>query len=434
MAKLSIGELKKRGNFNVMAEKILAKDTFELDKGGAVIIGYKTKRENEAFAESIITGRDSFLSTLKKGSSIMLPVVGEKDIPLSALKKTSEFGSTGTSAQPIGNRGDIAEGILGAAIAARFINKNEPISIVDVQNVLRKMKTAPSPGKGQVRNTIFDSINADNFTVDKVEFYLSLADANMKGLENSKNWTVLADIFNSAVKYANGANIRKWSTMLYENNQFNHIHVISDGLGGQTTTKVDVKVIVDGQATDVNISLKAGDVKQFGQIGGSGFEKQIELWESLLGIDVSKLEKQYKTLVGNKDVNGALYLTYNYARDKFNEAMDHKTKRKQGVVTLSSGVVYYATLREEEVTLVQLVSNEAKVYDFDLLQSALTNVDLYATVVDSAGKPKLMILEAGTNKSLLEIRVKSENKPKGVYIRNYVEKGKFMGELIASYA
>jgi hypothetical protein len=252
----------------------------------------------------------------------------------------------------------------------------------------------------------------------------------MKGLETPSNWNALSDIFQSAVKYANGQTIRKWSKMLYENNQFNHIHVISDGLGGQTTTKVDVKVLVDGQPTDVNISLKAGDVKQFGQIGGSDFSKQVELWRSLLGIDVSSLEKKYKTAIANKDVNGALYLTYSYAGDVFNKAMADKESRKKGVVRLSSGVVYYATLREEEVTLVQLVSKEAKVYDFDKLQFALTNTNLIANIVDSAGKPKMVIQEVGTRKTLLEIRARIDKQ----YIRNLVEKGKFMSELIAEYA
>jgi len=434
MAKLSLGELNKRSNIDIFAEKIASSSPFELDAGGEVVLGYKTKKANREFAQSIISGRDSFLSTLKRGSSIMLPVACGGTIALSALKKTGEFGSTG-GPKSIGNRGDIAEGILGAAIAARFINKNQPISVVDVQQVLRKMKRGPSPGKGQVRNTIYDSENADKFVVDKVEFYLSLADANMKGLETSSNWSALNDIFQSAVKYANGQAIRKWSKMLYENNQINHIHVISDGLGGQTTTKVDVRVVVDGQPTDVNISLKAGDVKQFGQVGGSDFDKQIELWDSLLGINVKPLEKNYKTLISRKDVNGALYLTYSYARDAFNKAMADKEARKKGVVRLSSGVVYYATLREEEVTLVQLVSKEAKVYDFEKLQSALTNRSLIANIVDSAGKPKMVIQEVGTRKTLLEIRVKSENKPNGqVYIRNYVEKGAFMGELVAGYA
>lgn len=435
MAKLSISELNKRSNIDIFAQKIATSSPFELDAGGEVVIGYKTKKATQDFAKSILSGKESFLSTLKKGSSIMLPVVNGGTVSLSALKKTGEFGSTGGGGKSIGNRGDIAEGILGAAITARFVNKNEAISVADVYKILKQMKRAPSPGKGQVRNTVYDSINADKFTVDKVEFYLSLADANMKGLETSTNWGSLADIFNSAVKYVNGIAIRKWSKLLYENNQFNNIQVISDGLGGQTTTKVDVRVMVDGKPTDVNISLKAGDVKQFGQVGGTDFDKQVELWKSLLGIDVKSLEKQYKTLIGNKNVNGALYLTYNYAKEAFNKAMASKEKRKKGIVTLSSGVVYYATLREEEVTLVQLVSKEAKVYNFDALESALTNKTLIANIVDSAGKPKMVIQEVGTKKILLEIRVKSENRPNGqVYIRNYVEKGSLMGELVASYA
>ena len=44
----------------------------------------------------------------------------------------------------------------------------------------------------------------------------------------------------SAVRYANSTTVRKWSKLLYENNRYDKIEVVSDGLGGQKTTKVDV--------------------------------------------------------------------------------------------------------------------------------------------------------------------------------------------------
>ena len=86
--------------------------------------------------------------------------------------------------------------------------------------------------------------------------------------------------------------MKKWSKLLYENNRYDKIEVISDGLGGQTTTKVDVYVKVDDQPIDIKVSLKAGDVKQFGQVSGAEFAKQEKLWEETFGYGtVIKTEK-----------------------------------------------------------------------------------------------------------------------------------------------
>ena len=42
-------------------------------------------------------------------------------------------------------------------------------------------------------------------------------------------------------------------------------------------------VKVDGKPIDIKVSLKAGDVKQFGQVSGIDFEKQIKLWDTTFG-------------------------------------------------------------------------------------------------------------------------------------------------------
>ena len=258
-----------------------------------------------------------------------------------------------------GNRGDIAEGIIGAAIAARFVNKNKDITVSDVHDIIKKMQ-----GSGQVRETMYVSENKNPRIKDDVRFYLSLARINMESLENPSNWASLKDLFESAVKYANGKTVIAWSKLLYENNQKNFIDVISDGLGGQTTTKVDVKVKVDETATDINLSLKAGDVKQFGQVSGVEFEKQITLHKKMFGIDVSSLESKYETLISKKKPNEAVYLVYEYVSKQINTKLATKSTREKLLATLGSGIEYFATLNEENVTLVQLNKSQAKIYSF----------------------------------------------------------------------
>ena len=148
-------------------------------------------------------------------------------------------------------KGDVAEGIVGAAIAARFINKNRDIVPKDIQRVISQMK-----GSGAKRETMYKSLNENPKIVDDVRFYLSLATPNMDALCDRRNFTPLRDLFQSAAEYANGKTVREWGNLLYTNNMYNYIEVISDGLGGQKKTKVDVRVLVDNEHTDINVSLR----------------------------------------------------------------------------------------------------------------------------------------------------------------------------------
>ena len=392
--------------------------------GQRVVIA-KTQQNQETLKQfqKLATNR----ATEKDSYALVLTTNSNKTITMGSFEKPK----TGA----VGNRGDMAEGIIGAAIAARFINKNKDITPALVKKFLTKLTPKKAPnGKGLVCDITMPSPNANSNVTDDCRFYLSLADVNMTGLLDKKNWPTLEDLFMSGVKYANGNTVKAWSKLLYENNQHNKIEVLSDGLGNQTGTKVDVSVMVDGQKTNINVSLKAGDVKQFGQVGGSEFEKQVTLWDTLAKINVKSLETKYNRLVSEKKVPEAVYMTYEFAAKQINAMLKAPTSKKKFLSDLGSGIEYFATLREENVTLVQMNNSTAKIYNFKGVADTIAPLDLECIIKDSAGKPK-MILQDKKKRPLLEVRVKAENKPNGgIYIRNYVEKGALMGDLIALYA
>jgi hypothetical protein len=362
-------------------------------------------------------------TTEKKAIDLILVTTKQEKIPIGAFDKPKKGEGWNT-------KGDVAEGIVGAAIAARFVNKNRDINARDIQRIIEQMV-----GSGSKRETMYKSQNANPKIVDDVRFYLSLAKPNMDALCDPKNFTPLEDLFESAVKYANGKTVREWGDILYNNNMYNFIEVISDGLGGQRSTKVDVRVLVDKQHTDINVSLKAGDVKQFGQVSGAEFDKQEILWEKLLKIDVKFLEREYTQLLSEKKTFDAIFKVYNYVTREINSRLATETSRAKFLDDLGEGIIHFATLNEKDVTLVQLNRKEAKVYNFDGLKKAILQIkELRADIVSSGEKPKIVIGDRSTG-VLLEIRTKIENKSDGTpYIRNYIEKGKLLGDLIANYA
>ena len=152
-------------------------------------------------------------------------------------------------------------------------------------------------------------------------------------------------------------------------------------------------------------------------------------------IDVKFLKAEYESLVSEKKTFDAIYKVYNFATREINKRLAEESSRNKLVDDLGDGILYFATLNEKDVTLVQLNRREAKVYNFDGLKQAIMQIkDLRADITTSSGKPKIVISN-GAKSALLEIRTKIENKPDGTpYIRNYIEKGNLLGELIANYA
>ena len=339
------------------------------------------------------------------------------------------------------NLGDMAEGVVGAAICARFIYKNRDISARQVYGVLRALeKEGPTnyPGKkGKQVEKTFKSANQNPKILDDVRLFVSLAEVNMMALLSRGNENLIREYVNSAVRYANSNNVKKWSQLVYENNRYDKIEVLSDGLGGQRSTKVDVSVKITndkGQLVpcDILVSLKAGDVKQFGQVSGAEFEKQTQLWGRLFGYDgaIAGLQTTFdKLMFEDRKPDEAVTLVYDSVYRKLKRDLEYKSD--EILQTLSEAISYFATLDEDDVVLLQVGGVKAKVYKFDDIYNALQGREYNAKIVrGKSNLPTILIESDGV--PLIQFRVKQEFKSDGSpYIRNYIEKQKLLGDLLA---
>ena len=350
------------------------------------------------------------------------------------------------------NMGDVAEGVFAAAIAVRFINRNATVTKSDVNSLIRGLPTPVSLSKGKVVQKTFKADNKDIDLKDDVILKISLAEYNMNFLLDYRSQSALSSYIDSAVKYANDQKVQKWSKLVYENGRYDKIEVTADGLGGQTTTKVDVYVkITDDknvlQDVDIKVSLKVDDVKQFGQQGGTLFEAigkkkgYKEYWNRLFGIDISSQKDAYNKIKGvDHNTSGAINLIYKYVADELQTKLDNNKSSESTLITLGEAIQYYATLNEEHVELVQLTNGDAKIYNFAGLPNVIKeyewNVE-YSKGISSSGEsiPIITIHQKGKPTNILLIlRVKIETLNNAPYYRNYVEKGKFLGDLIARAA
>jgi len=270
----------------------------------------------------------------------------------------------------------------------------------------------------------------------------------MNFLLNPGNTASLRPYINAALAYANSITVRQWADLVYTNRRYDKIEIISDGLSGQTTTKVDVRVkITDDEGNlrpvNINVSLKAGDVKQFGQLGGTEFSDLVQFFNNLFGIGniLNQHSNRYEQMTKvNHQYDEALRFLYGEVQRTLTARLASAATSANLMNIVGNGINYYATLNEENVQLVQLNNSEAKIYQFQGVGERLQNY-AYESRLSYSGEKRLPQIDINNSdgKLLLRIRVKGENKRDRngrsyTYFRNYVEKGEFLGDLIATYA
>lgn len=414
----------------------------ELFNGGSFKIGVKpgtaSSSDEDALEEFLSLGRQN-----KKREACLVPFKANDN-------KMYTFGQI-LKPKIRANMGDVAEGVFAAAIAVRFTNRNTTVTKSDVNSLIQGLPTPVSRNKGKVVQKTFKADNKDIDLKDDVILKIALAEANMSFLLDSRSQSALSSYIDSAVKYANDQKVQKWAKLVYENGRYDKIEITADGLGGQTTTKVDVDVkITDDQNVlqnvDIKVSLKAGDVNQFGQQGGTLFERTgnkdgyKEYWNRMFGIDISSKKSAYDQLKAvNHNTSGAINLIYDYVADELQKKLNGNSSQST-LTTLGEAIQYYATSHEEHVELVQLNNSEARIYNFANIPNIINQYEWeveYSKGISSSGEslPIITIHEKGTSSNkFLILRVKREVVNGAPYYRNYVEKGKFLGDLIGRYA
>lgn len=344
------------------------------------------------------------------------------------------------------NKGDVSEGILAAAITARFISKTKRIAEKDVLDVIKKLGK-PKGTKSLTVVKQFPSPNKNPKIEDDVICRIGLAEVNMLALLNMSIYKQkdIKELMAASIAYANGNHIMEWADMVYTNNRKNVIEVKSDGLLDQTGTKVDLRVLIDGKQAGVGISLKAGDVKQFGQVGGGSVESMKEFFGPFGVVFSAPQIKKMESMFAGSQTTEALCLAYEESAKQMKKII--KTDQNKFKKNLAEFMKFHATRNEPDVVLVQLNRQEALVYDFSNISKKLRGVNLDVVYSESTtdvirGKkiPQIKIISASSSKDnlLLQLRnklegnrVNSKGKKVGLTVRNYVEKGHLTTELLA---
>ena len=355
------------------------------------------------------------------------------------VKEVNRLISIGSFTKPTikVNMGDVAEGVFACAITARFINRGvNQISARDVMGIIGSL--SPQPILGRKSQRAIYSTTAPNLGVqvrDGIKLELVLGAANMAFVVKGQG---LEQFVAASLQYANRQSVTTWVKTLYTNRRADRIEILGDGVSGQRSTKVDTKVKVTNdkgqlQPVNIDVSLKAGEVKQFGQVGGIEIQNLSKFFSNIFGVQVDSFiaGKYQEKTISEKDVEGGLNYLYEEVTKKLNDITPSI------VQSIANGIKLYATGGDDNVELVQLSQGEATIYNFKNVGQKLAGLKYSATVTKSGTLPQITV--SSNSKTLISIRSKKENKKDSqgrpyTYFRNYIEKGPLLGELIARAA
>jgi hypothetical protein len=393
------------------------------------------------------------------------------EVPLNRLKKNEAV-----KGSLVPNLGDIAEAVLGAAISAKFARGGRTVTKNDVIRILKDV-VAAGIAEG---TTDYQTVGVID---DEFKFTLTLNSASMKPL---KIWIDDEDPMGSvedlrlftefevkketlvsmqrqvadAVEYAN-KNKRAATAVdkaKLELEGKNKIRIISDGgdAANQNSTKVDLKLEYDDQPQRL-LSLKAGTVKQFGQISGGEWETASDFFESIFKF---RLPDSMKQEFGFKSSNEEDYKEYNYSKGPFAKLYSEMAKQVQAytagddvskefklVQHVYDAINFHATRGEEGVTMVILSPSKKIAYKelaFDArLLAALELYDLRVTndvglsthrisvIGELKGKEAVKTLGKDGAEKLdgKAVLVQLSSRTSAAAIRNVVEMGELLKEL-----
>lgn len=265
------------------------------------------------------------------------------------------------------NRGDLAEIILGAAVAAKF--KYPPLSGLttitrkQVEEILLLVIKAAS------KKTMMQRADKQKGTVkvdDNIEFRVGVPAKAWTFISDKNNWRLVDDLFTSSVGYVNNdRRLRGQVNKVYINGKKDFVLVNSDGTGDQKGTKADIKLSINGKQTVNQISLKVEGGEQFAQVAGVTFDKQLEIW-GRLGVNVSSAKTAFENELKDVDLTlrfadrGNINLTKmgtalrSAASKSYSEAAK-QLKTKVDIDKLTDFLIYGATKGEANIELVKLV-------------------------------------------------------------------------------
>jgi hypothetical protein len=336
------------------------------------------------------------------------------------------------------NIGNVVEGIVATSIGCRFLHKNTSISSKQVYALIKQLSSQNLTNSNKKVSIDLKSKNLDPNILDDLNISITLPSPDLnKFLKINESDAVFKKYVNSSVNYANSAKVKRWSTMVYENNTHDKIEVYSKGSAGE---KEDVGVRITNhekklEDVDISLSVKANDVKQFGQRGGIKYEDLSLFFTDIFGITFSTtIKTKYNQYIENKDFQSALTKLYVASSTKLNKIFlgSNQKEKYKTLDTIAKGLQKYATANIQKTEML-IVGDNAIRLDFNNIIDKIKNREYIVTYLPTGRErlPKIEFRDKNSREILFSIRSRLQIKPSGEsYYRNLLERGELLTKLL----
>jgi len=338
----------------------------------------------------------------------------KKDIKLLASDSVIEAGLNHAGESKKFNRGDIAEGILGAALAAKLIRRGlDKIGMISDEDIKKVLSSAIINKNNSLTYTVNDK---DSQIADMIMFSLRLNGPSLEIISDKAEWSKFQDLFLSSAHYANSADADRYSNYFYKNGKVDEVFITSDGLSGQKSRKTDVSAVVRDPQTgkvrtlkNVDISLKA-DSNQFGQQGTGGPKGGPVKWLESANTLFSPFGISVTAPATVDNIRGFYKEIYSQAASNLKKLLEQASVNKETAIIekVADIITHHATLNVPNVRIVNLTKSVSSIHGFTSLKGKLIdhniNLDAELKVGPRSGLPSIVIFDKASKLTLVSIR------------------------------
>ena len=388
----------------------------------------------------------------------LLPATNGISYKVNQIEKTKDIkqviGATGeTTNSKWWNKGNVAEGIMAAAVVTKFERHGDEIVGEDVFRTVQKIQGKEYKTKSFGRALLLNITISINDT--KALLMSALQPAEFLEFDKARE---IYKLYEDCASYVNNSgNVKDALEKIKQSGPKDAIQVIADGATAeaQSSTKADLWISLNGKKERL-LSIKTATVKHIGAVSGYEFHHINSFFTSVVGFGLPDTFKKLfkapptglpkgwkkgdpvpagyvKMSQADRSAKIAEVRAHNYAngtKKAYEYIYKEINKRLKGptdqqeydfVTTVATGVVHHATLGED-VRLV-IISPSAKVAYKELkfgpeLYDALTQYDLVPVLNLEGANYKLLVY--GYPKTQTAKRVNND-KSLFVQLRSYVQ-------------
>ena len=277
------------------------------------------------------------------------------------------------------NMGNVSEALLGCAVAAKFMSNGQTVTEQQAIDIGRRLVS----NQGQLeaaagKDKLYFKVSIPKMDNKAFKAWLGM-DSRKKTLQDYSVPDATIQLFDrrlkAAVDYANTSKRVMSAVQDAQNDPRNNkVDVISDGgeKENQNTTKVDLKILIDGEETSKRLlSVKAGDVAQFGQVVGSNFAHVSEFFGSFnIALTPTVQKYFYEIAKGARGAETAAEKLHNFENgmamaytDAFKKfSAKAKSAPAELVEDIYQGLLQHLTRKEDGVEMVILDPDDKKAF------------------------------------------------------------------------